>query len=687
MKRLVLTILVFLSTHLIASTEVIDPVHWNYETKKVKENIIELHLIANIDKGYHMYGAYFEDGGPVKTTIKIRPDKNIEIIGNVTEVTKPVKKRDEAFDNMEITYHSHKAIFSQRVKIKKNYPTTIFADVEYMVCTDETCLPPVTKEITIYLNKTKDEKTNIVNTIQDTSIQKKSLTSGNKLRQTIESRNEFQDNKEKKSNSLIGFLIISFLAGLAGILTPCVFPIIPLTVSYFIKKSKSRRRSILESTIFGFFIVLLYTSIGIIVSLFSLSANSVNQINSHWITNLLFFILFVIFGLSFLGLFEFVLPSSLVNKADSKAEKGGIIGSFFIALATVLVSFSCTGPIVGTLLVEAASGIALKPILGMFAFGLAFALPFTVISIFPSLINKLPKSGGWLNEIKVVLGILILAFSLKFLVNIDSAYHTDIISREIFLSFWIVLSFLTGMYLLGKIRMNHDTKIETVGVYRFLISSVFFFISIYLFSGLMGNNLKGFDVFIPAAKKTNIQKTTTATVKNNICEVPSYNDIFQFPYDLDGYFDLDEAISCAQKLNKPLLVDFKAHSCTNCKKMETTVWSDSRVLDILRNNFVLVALYTDDKTALPTDKIYVSNYDNKKKTTIGQKNSDIQISKFNSNALPLYVIMSPQGEILNDPISSEFDVEKYINFLKKGLNSFNLNKKEVSVFGKEENQD
>lgn len=658
--------------YILTSGQFVDPVKWSASYRPLPSNTVEIQFIATIDKGYHIYGAYFEEGGPIRTHFTFPASTEFSLTGKLKEVTPPIKKKDPAFDNMEITLLSKKAIFSQKIIVNSRKELRIPVEVEYMACTDETCLPPVRKTIEVYIpalttagvpTVTDSAATALINPIStDTTAQ--SSTDSVQLSSNVTSAGA---EKSTNSGSLLHFLLIAFLAGLAAILTPCVFPMIPMTVSYFMRSGGSPVRNRLQGIMFGLFIALLYAIVGIIVSLTSVGAGFAAQLSYHWLPNLIFFALFIVFALSFLGLFEIVLPSKLVNAADNRADKGGWLGTFFMALTTVLVSFSCTGPIVGALLVEAVGQIALKPILGMTVFGLAFSLPFTFFAIFPSTLSKLPKSGGWLNEVKVVLGILIMAFGIKFLINVDQTYHWDIISREFVLIMWIVLAFFLGLYLLGKIRMVHDSSVERVGVFRLLLSLTFFYFAIYLFTGLLGKNpLHPLAAFLPAQKQMVYQSQEKPLPTYNLCENPLYSDILPNPAGIPSYFEYQQALACAQKLNKPLLIDFKAHSCSNCKKMEAKVWSDPQIKQFITENFVVVALYTDERTALPSP----ININGTLAKTLGEYNLNLEIEMFKTNALPLYAILDPQGKILAGPIGTEYRKEKYLKFLQEGLNNY-----------------
>ena len=644
--------------------QIADPVKWTYSHNVINEDEVNLVFTANIDNGYHMYGAYFKDGGPIRTSFSFNSSADYQLKGKIVETTKPTIKKDPFFDNMEISIHAKKAVFTQKVRIEKSN-TIIKGKLEYMACTEESCLPPVEKEFTFEIKmpeKAVSQKVDTVvktDTLQATASAKVHSTSINVPLKSAE--------PVKSESSLWVFFFLALLAGFAGTITPCVFPMIPMTVSYFMQGGNNK--GVWRGILFGVSIMLVYTLVGVVVSLTSAGADFANQLSTHWLANSIFFLLFIVFALSFLGMFEMVLPSGLINKADRQADKGGWLGIIFLAVATVLISFSCTGPIVGALLVEAASGIAIKPVLGMFAFGLAFAIPFTFFAIFPSAMKKLPKSGGWLNEVKVVMGILMLAFSFKFLVNIDQVYHLNMLSREVVIAIWFVLAMVLGFYLLGKIRTTHDSDVSKVGTLRLILAIALFTLATFLFTGFLGNNMKLFESFFPP-KTENVSVVQKAIQGNTLCETPKYADLFHLPYGLQGYFELEQAKACAKKLNKPILIDFKGHACSNCKKMDAEVWSVPEVQQYIADNFVVVALYTDDRTELAKEDLVTSKIDGKVKTTIGQKNANIQAEMFNSNALPLYVIISPEGQPLVSPVGSIFDAKKYLEFLKSGVSAY-----------------
>ncbi len=651
-KRILIIPLLLISLALQA--QIFDPVTWKFGYEDKGEGNFELIITAFIEQGSHIYSMDIPEGGPIPTSIALDAAENFSTDGEAYELTAPEEVFDEAF-GLTIKSHSNKAEFRQKI-VSSSPSFTVKGIVSYMACNNVTCSPPKDVDFSIRIG---DAGSGPADASPD-------LASTKPLRK-----------------GLFSFFLISVLAGFAGILTPCVFPMIPMTVAFFSQGSDTRAKSFLKAGIFGLSIILIYSSLGIIVSLTSAGAGFASALSTHWIPNIVFFILFVIFAVSFFGAFEIVLPSKWVTGSDSRVDKGGILAAFFMGLTTVIVSFSCTGPIVGALLVEAASGDVLKPTIGMFGFGLAFALPFTLFAIFPSILSKVPKSGGWLNSVKVVLGFLMMAFSMKFLSTVDSVYNLGLISRDLFLSVWIVLFTLMGLYLMGKIKLAHDSDLKHIGVFRlFIIIAVFTFV-VYMIPGLFGAPLKGLSAFLPPqgsswfSNKEKVPLNVPASTPffqelkiSSQCSEPKYADKFEMPLGLTGYFDYEQGLACAKEQNKPVLLDFKGHACANCKLMEAKVWSDPEILRRLRDNFVIISLYVDDRTQLPENEWIVSEIDGKQKKTIGKKNEDLEISKFRTNSLPLYVITDFEGKPLNDPMITNLDIEEYKRWLDEGFRNF-----------------
>ena len=653
-RKLILVLVTF-SLLLPVKAQIFDPVTWEFGYEKKGDNVYELVFTAIIEDGSHIYSMDIPEGGPIPTSFRFDTRNDFSLSGEPWEAVEPEELFDEAF-GFNIRSFSNKAEFRQQITaVSESF--TVTGEVTFMACDNTTCSPP--KDVAFAIQ------------IHDTSVKQEITTPGGLA-------------PSDSRQGLIGFFIISLLAGFAGILTPCVFPIIPMTVAFFSQGSENRKRSVLKALLFGISIILIYSSLGIIVSLTSAGAGFANTLSTHWIPNIIFFALFVLFAVSFFGAFEIMLPNRWVTGTDSRVDKGGLLATFFMGLTTVIISFSCTGPIVGALLVEAASGDILKPTLGMFGFGLAFALPFTMFALFPSVMNKMPKSGGWLNSIKVVLGFIMLIFSMKFLSTIDSVYTLGIITRDIFLIIWIVLFALLGLYLLGRIKFAHDSDLKHIGTFRFFLIIAVFSFMLYLITGLFGAPLKGLSGFLPSREtswfyeKESLREDSPLTSssfnfapQSELCSEPKYDDLFDMPLGLSGYFEYNQGLACAKEQGKPALIDFKGHACANCKVMEARVWSDPEILQRLKENFVIIALYADDRTRLPENEWITSEVDGKVKKTIGKINEDIEISKYKTNALPLYVITDHEGNPLNNPMPTNLDIEEYKEWLDEGVRIFN----------------
>jgi thiol:disulfide interchange protein DsbD len=645
---------------LYSSAQLDNPVKWNISSNKIDDKKYEIIFDASIDNGWHLYSTDLPPGGPIPTAFIFKESKSFRLLEKVEQHGDKKVEFDPIF-KIDVGYFDIKAKFIQRVElIEERRSAVVAGTIEYQVCFEDKCIF-FDKDFNLTVGETE-----------------KTSTTGSQQVDIYTS--EAAGEQKASASALILFFFVSFAAGLLGLLTPCVFPMIPMTVSFFMNKQKNRFNAILNAFVFGISIVIIYTSIGLIVSLTSLGAGFTNQLVSHWLPNLIFFLLFMAFAASFFGLFEIMLPSGLSTKTDSKAEKGGFIGSFFMALTLVIVSLSCVGPIVGAILVESAAGLGLKPIIGMLGFSLAFAIPFTLFAIFPSWLQKLPKSGGWLNSVKIVLGFVVLAFGLKFLSTVDQAYHWGILGREVYLALWISIFILLGLYLLGKIRFKFDSPVESIGFFRMLFAVATFAFVIYLVPGMFGAPLKSLSGLIPpkAGHSFDLERiivkqqgVTTIQPSTSLCEEPKYSDILHLPHGLEGYFDYDQALACARQQNKPLFIDFVGHSCANCKVMEQKVWSDPRVLERLMKQFVVVALYVDERTKLPESEWITSTIDGKVKNTIGRKNADFQIGRFNVNSQPYYVILNGEEELLTAPYGFNTNIEEFIQFLDRGVDGFN----------------
>jgi len=673
------------------SAQVLEPVKWSFSVKDETNEEATLVLSASIEKHWHLYSQFIKDGGPIPTSFSFKASNDYKLIGKVKE-PKPIQMYDKNFE-MDLLYFDGKVNFTQKVKKLTDQPFIVTGSLEFMTCDDEKCLPPSEIEYEFNLNanagKTSDTKA-ITPPIdeKDSShpkIETPVVAQDTQRLQTDASElaSVTGDSPIDKNSSMWGFFWISFLAGLLAILTPCVFPMIPMTVSFFMHDNENKAKARFQASVFGLSIIIIYTLIGTIVAL-TLGANFANWISTHWLPNIFFFIIFLIFAASFFGAFELTLPSWIINKSDAQADKGGISGAFFMAFTLVLVSFSCTGPIVGYILVESAGGQVLMPIMGMLGFSLAFALPFTVFALFPSWLQSMPKSGGWLNSVKVVLGFIELALGFKFLSIADQTYHWGILDREIYLAIWIVIFALMGFYLLGKLRFPHDDKVEHIGITRLSFSIITFTFVMYMIPGMWGAPLKGLSGYMPpmtsqdfdinSVVRDNIKAMPSGAVESNsktsLCETPKYADFLDLPHGLEGYFDYNQALACARATNKPVFIDFTGHGCVNCREMEASVWSNPEVLRRLREKFIVVALYVDDKAEVPEKEWVTSKYDGKVKKTIGKIYADLQISRFNVNAQPYYVLLDGNGDLLVKPRAYDLDVNKFIEFLDAGLKAF-----------------
>ncbi|GGB15129.1 protein-disulfide reductase DsbD family protein [Mucilaginibacter rubeus] len=494
----------------------------------------------------------------------------------------------------------------------------------------------------------------------------------------------------EKPKSLWQIFIEGLLGGFTAVILPCIYPLLPLTVSFFTKKSGSKSKAVMQSLIYGVSIIVIYVTLGLLISII-FGSDALNELATNGIFNIFFFLLLIVFGISFLGAFEITLPSSLANKLDANSDKGGLAGIFFMASTLVVVSFSCTGPIIGTLLVDAASkGDRLGPAMGMFGFSLALALPFTIFALFPSALKTLPKSGGWLNSVKVVLGFLELAFALKFLSNVDLAYHWNWFDREIFLSLWIAIGLLIGLYLIGKIKFSHDSDVKFLTIPRTFLAIIVFAFVIYMIPGLWGAPLKSISAFLPpeATQDFNLSAipdgsgsstaSPSAAIPASIGErkyAANYTRIKT--KGLDAWYDYDQALQVSKALHKPILIDFTGFNCVNCRKMEANVWSDPQVFSRIKNDFVLLQLVVDDKAELPAAEQFTSKYSGKKITTLGGKWSDLEAGTFNANSQPLYVMLDSNGNLLKDasgaeiaPSPANYDIASYLKFLDSGIAAY-----------------
>lgn len=689
----------FLALLFAANAQILVPVKWSFEPKQVNNEEFDLVFTATIDNGWHIYGVEYHEDGPIPTSFKFNPGAEYELVGKM-ELPSSHSEYDEMF-KMDISFFSGVSVFKQRIKVKSAVPFTITGETEHQACDDRACIAPELTEFSFSLPGVKPtvsqsteepakpavsaevskeepkEAATEVKTGDGTTIQADKAPLGTES--ALEPVSPAADDK-KASDSLWSFFFLAMGIGFIGLLTPCVYPMIPMTVTFFMNASQNKIKAKSQAIFFGISIIFIYTVIGILVSVL-FGADTIKQVSENWITNIVFFLLFAFFAASFFGMFELVLPAWLTNKSDAQADRGGYIGAFFMALTLVLVSFSCTAPFVGGILVEAATGEVLMPTVGMFGFSMAFAIVFTILALFPSWLNKMPKSGGWLNSVKVVLAFLILAIGSKYL-NVPNQALGWGLTREVFIAFWITLFVLLGLYLMGKIRFSHDSPVDHISVPRLVLVIISFTFAIYLVPGMFGAPLKAVSGYLPSESAWDLDDIIRESTRNisvagpgtavpaGLCEEPKYADRFELPHGLKGYFEYEQGMACAKKLNKPVFLDIKGHACTNCKVMEKNVWSDPEVIKRLQNDYVIIALYVDDNYELPENEWITSTFDGKVKKTIGRKNTDFQITRFGVNAQPYYVLMDNDGKELTQSIGFESSVEKYVQFLDKGVEEY-----------------
>jgi thiol:disulfide interchange protein DsbD len=637
-----------------------NPVSWKTSISQIEDSVYQIVFEADIENHWHLYDIGPYENGPNATTFKFDLPANVNLIGNIEMLDKPFIKYDDMFE-MEIGLFEKRARFGQKIKLAGK-SATIKANVEWMVCDDKQCLPPVDEDFTVNIGaKSNTENSNIA----------------------AEQQNQLADASQNDSDkSLWSYIIDAILWGLIAILTPCVFPMLPMTVSFFMKGSKNKAKGKADASVYGFFIILLYTlPIAAIILIIrtvggdDTTANIFNWLSTHWLPNTIFFLVFIIFAASFFGAFDITLPSWMVNKSDKNADKGGIIGIFFMALTLVLVSFSCTGPIVSTIIIKAFAGEFWTPIVVMLVFSTVFAFPFILTALFPAVLNKLPKSGGWLNSVKVILGFIEVALSLKFLGTVDQAYHLHILDREIYLAVWIVVFSLMGFYLLGKIKFAHDSDIKHIGVGRLTLVIITFSFVVYLIPGMWGAPLKALSGYLTPITTQDfvIESQASSLQLNDEGKNVKYSDFLHLPHGLKGFFDYKEASAYAEKAGKPLFIDITGHGCVNCREMEARVWSAPEVLEILNNYYVVLALYIDDRKTLPKAD-WITTENGKILKTLGKINFNFVFNKYNAISQPHYVLEGRNGKILVPPRNYDLDINGFVQFLKSGIEAYKNDK-------------
>ena len=641
MKKLIVffTALTFLS-----SAQIFDPVKWDFSQKKISENEIELSFKVTIDKGWYVYSQDAGEG-PVSTEFYFESSEKFSLLEKVNEQT-PLEEFDPNFDAI-LRYYKSEALFTQIVQVNSSEDFVLNGDVYFMTCDSTQCLPPEALEFSFTIEGIDESY--------------------------ISSASQSTNNTEGKSMWALFF--IAFLSGFAALLTPCVFPMIPMTVSFFTKQSKTKARGIANAIIYGISIIVIYVALGVGVSSI-FGADALNNMATNVYFNIGFFLLLLIFGASFLGAFELQLPTSWVNKTDKASDKGGLIGIFFMAFTLALVSFSCTGPIVGTLLVEASTGGYFGPIIGMLGFSLAIALPFAFFAAFPGWLNSLPQSGGWLNSVKVTLGFLEIALAFKFLSNADLVLQAHLLERELFIAIWIVIFALLTMYLLGFLKFAHDSDLEYISVSRLSVAVLTGTLTIYMIPGLWGAPLKIINAFPPPMQYSESPLGVGAVqISSDNINSHSLDGQHIGPQGLMVFHDYDVALKYAKQVKKPLMLDFTGHACVNCRKMEEQVWSDQYVKELLRNDVVLVSLYVDERIDLPKEDQYVTKMAGKEKKvkTTGDKWMVFQANTFGTNSQPYYVMLDLDENELIEPANYQDygSVSLFKDWLERGINLFN----------------
>ncbi|CAH0336193.1 Thiol:disulfide interchange protein DsbD [Flavobacterium sp. CECT 9288] len=673
MKKIILLLIAFLAfTN--GNAQILDPAKWTTKIEKKSDTRYLLIFNAVIDNEWHLYSQFTPDGGPLPLEIIFKNQKgNFKLIGKAKES----KTRTAFNDIFEVneTFFEKKAQIQQEIELTNTKLTEVKVDFNYQVCKD-VCIN-VEKNFTLKIPQNESATTEVASVINvatgDSTLSKEvvdTVKTEVKAEKTAKITAPIAEKPEEK-RGLLSIFFIAFLSGFAALLTPCVFPMIPMTVSFFTKQSKTKAKGIRNAIIYGIAIIFIYVVLGFLVTAI-FGADALNALSTNVWFNIIFFILLVVFASSFLGAFEIMLPNSWANKVDNQADRGGIIGILFMALALAIVSFSCTGPIVGTLLVEAASKGGIAPIVGMFGFSLALALPFMLFAMFPGWLNSLPKSGGWLNTVKVVLGFLELALAFKFLSNADLVLQLHFLEREVFLAIWIAIFGTLALYLFGKITLPHDSPLNHISVGRLSLGLVVLAFTLYLIPGIWGAPLKLISGFPPPMTYSESpygvgnSKGGSATTAQVLPDGAHLG-----PHDLIAFEDYDKGVAYAKSVNKPILLDFTGYACVNCRKMEDYVWSDPMILKILQNEVVLISLYVDDKRELPKKEQYVSKETGKEVVSVGNKWSDFQITKFKANAQPYYIVMDTDGNMLSDkPESYNSDINAYKDWLRDGIDSF-----------------
>lgn len=667
------------------NAQMLDPAKWTTKIEKKSTNTFLLTFEGTIEKEWHLYSQFTPDGGPLPLEVIFKNAKgNFTLVGKAKE-SKTRTAYNDIFEVNE-TFFEKKAQIIQEIKVTSPNFTKVEAELNYQVCKDVCinmekkftfvlpvstltgALNPEAKTTETVIAKTAATETAVLDSVKTDSLQPSLGTSNLVVADTPATIKQTANKSEKRG--LLSIFFLAFLGGLAALMTPCVFPMIPMTVSFFTKQSKTKAKGISNAIIYGVAIILIYVMLGFLVT-WIFGADALNALSTNVWFNVIFFVLLVVFAASFLGAFEIMLPNSWANKVDNQADRGGIIGILFMALALAIVSFSCTGPIVGTLLVEAASNGGIAPVVGMFGFSLALALPFMLFAMFPGWLNSLPKSGGWLNTVKVFLGFLELALAFKFLSNADLVLQLHFLEREVFIAIWIAIFGTLAFYLFGKITLPHDSPLTHISVGRLMMGLLVLTFTVYLIPGLWGAPLKIISAFPPPMEYSESPFGVGNTSGNNAAVILPVG-AKSGPHGIAVFDDYDKGLAYAKTINKPIMLDFTGYACVNCRKMENNVWSDSNVLKLLKYDVVVISLYVDDKRELPKEQQFVSKKTGSEIETIGDKWTDFMISTYKTNTQPLYVLTDLEGNSLNQekPTISYVGVAEYKSWLKSGIANF-----------------
>jgi thiol:disulfide interchange protein DsbD len=667
MKKIVVLLVIVLAFAK-GNAQLLNPVKWTTQIEKKSNGNYILTFNGVIESGWHLYSQYTAEGGSLPLEIFFKNQKgNFELIGKTKE-SKTKTAYNDIFEVNE-TFFEKNAQLTQEIKLTNSKLSKVEVSFDFQVC-KEACIN-LEKNFTFLIPS--QTAANVAEVPIDTTkiIVDTTEVATQKIIEKPTQSNSISDDSEEEMG-LWSIFIIAFFSGFAALLTPCVFPMIPMTVSFFTKQSKSKGAGIRNAIFYGVSIIVIYVLLGVFVT-WLFGADALNALSTNVWFNLGFFILLVVFAASFLGAFEIMLPNSWANKVDSQADRGGVIGILFMALALAIVSFSCTGPIVGTLLVQAASKGGIAPIVGMLGFSSALALPFMLFAMFPGWLNSLPKSGGWLNTVKVVLGFLELALAFKFLSNADLVLQLHLLEREVFLAIWIAIFGTLALYLFGKITLPHDSPLTHISVGRLSMGLVVLSFTVYMIPGLWGAPLRLINAFPPPMEYSESPLGIGANSNSNATPISALPDGAKLgPHQIVVFDDYGKGLAYAKTVNKPIMLDFTGHACVNCRKMENNVWSDERILTILKNQVVLISLYVDDKRELPTTEQFVSKTTGSRIETIGDKWTDLMISKYKTNTQPLYVLTDLEGKNLNtqQPTISFVGIEEYESWLKQGISKF-----------------